>query len=210
MATNRPEPTSAIPLADAGAGVGSSGTVVERHMRSSAMVQSFGGGGTMVTLGVFTLLLGAWAGIVPFVGPLFGYDATGTRSWVWSYPHALLWLVPGAVAVLTGILLASQAPGISAGIARSAPWLIGALTVICGAWLVIGPLAWPVLRGRTPFLHAAPLRELSYWIGYSLGPGVLLCVLGGCAMGVAMLNRRNAGALATPVANAESSRISAA
>ena len=44
--------------------------------------------------GIFTVLLGAWAGIVVFVGPLFGYDAQGRGSWVWNSNHAFLHLAP--------------------------------------------------------------------------------------------------------------------
>src|SRR5574340_782616 len=51
------------------------------------------------TLGVLTLLVGAWGGIVPFVGPIFGFSADGTVAWYWNMPHALLWLAPGAAAV---------------------------------------------------------------------------------------------------------------
>lgn len=196
MSTERPEPTAAIPLANGGTGAGNVGDpgagVVERRATRS-VVESYGGGGTMVTVGLFTLLFGAWAGIVPFVGPLFGYGATGTGAWVWNLPHALLWLAPGAAAVLMGVLMSSQAPGISAGMASGGAFLIGFATLLCGAWLVIGPFAWPVLEGVHPFVGAAtPLREFSYWIGYSLGPGVILAMLGGSAMGIAVLNRRNA------------------
>ncbi len=179
--------TAAGPVGDPGAGV----VVARRATRS--VVESYGGRGTLVTIGLFTVLFGGWAGIVPFVGPLFGYGATGTGAFFWDLAHALLWLVPGAASVLTGLVLATQAPGVSAGAASGRPLLVGFVTVLCGAWLVTGPFAWPVLEGAQPYMVAAtPLRELSYWIGYSLGPGVILAMLGGSAMGASLMNRRSA------------------
>jgi hypothetical protein len=59
----------------------------------------------------------------------------------------------------------------------------GLLAAVCGAWFVIGPLAWPALRGPAFFTGASPLRELEYWIGYSLGPGGLLLALGAFILG---------------------------
>ncbi|MGH9304537.1 MAG: hypothetical protein ACRDZ5_09020, partial [Acidimicrobiales bacterium] len=70
-------------------------------------------------------------------------------------------------------------------------------TGLCGAWFVIGPLAWPVLEGAHVFVGASPLVELTYWIGYSLGPGLLLAMLGGLSMGISVLNRRDAANLGT-------------
>ena len=131
--------------------------------------------------GFLILCLGAWGGIVPFVGPLFGYSADGAGSWRWDQAHALLFLIPGAVAVFAGLLIMT---GAMAVIAR--PGLLvfaGFLAAVCGAWLVVGPLAWPVLHGSKFFVTASPLREFEYWIGYSLGPGGLLLALGAFVVG---------------------------
>ena len=70
----------------------------------------------------------------------------------------------------------------------------GLLAALCGAWLVVGPLAWRVLEGGA-FLAvgAPPLRELAYWIGYSLGPGGLLL-----AFGAFVIGRPRAGWQAAP------------
>ena len=47
----------------------------------------------------------------------------------------------------------------------------------------LGPLAWPALKGSVFFIGASPLKELEYWIGYSLGPGGLLLILGAFVLG---------------------------
>jgi hypothetical protein len=132
------------------------------------------------TAGLLTLLVGAWGGIVPFVGPLFGFSADGSRSWTWSLPHALLSLTPGAVAVTAGVLV------MAAGGTLYRPGglkLGGLMAALCGAWFVIGPVAWPVLEHSRVFVGASPMRELAYWIGYSLGPGTLLAALGAFVLG---------------------------
>ena len=132
--------------------------------------------------GFMTFLLGAWGGIVPFVAPLFGFSADGTGSWTWSLSHALLFLIPGAAGCLAGLVIMIE--GLTGGPARRMMLAFGGLlAAVCGAWLIVGPLTWPVLEGRAFYVGAAPLRELAYWIGYSLGPGALLLAFGAFILG---------------------------
>lgn len=131
--------------------------------------------------GLFMLFTGAWGGIVPFVGPLFGYSADGSRSWHWSQVHALLFLAPGGAAVLAGLLVIT---GALSRMSRPAQLVLaGTLAAVCGAWFIVGPLAWPVLQGSSVFVSASALRELEYWVGYSLGPGGLLLAIGAFVLG---------------------------
>lgn len=132
--------------------------------------------------GLVALIASAWGGIVPFVGPTFGFSADGSGSWYWDLSHALLALIPGVVGCLVGITLM----GYSAARSRTflGLGLIGLLAVASGAWFAIGPLAWPVLYGsKAYFLTASPLHELAYIVGYALGPGLILAVVGGIAWG---------------------------
>jgi hypothetical protein len=125
--------------------------------------------------GLLVMLLGAWSGIVSFVGPTFGFSADGTGSWDWNLAHGLLFLVPGAAAFVAGLVLMLGD--------RSLRGMAGLLAALSGAWLVVGPLAWRVLEGSTFFVGASPLRSLAYWVGYSLGPGALLIGFGAFALG---------------------------
>lgn len=149
------------------------------------------------TVGLFALVVGAWAGIVPFVGPIFGFNATHSSAWHWSLPHALVWLIPGGVAVIYALTLMSRAPRMREGLGRFGTAWAGLVIVVCGAWLVVGPAAWPVLEGVRAIRKASPLHELVYWIGYSMGPGLLLALLGGIAVGTAIANKQVATELAT-------------
>ena len=44
---------------------------------------------SLILGGFLALLLSAWAGIVPFIGPSFGFSADGTASWTWNLVHGL-------------------------------------------------------------------------------------------------------------------------
>lgn len=130
--------------------------------------------------GLLTLLLGAWAGIVSYVGPTFGFSADGSTAWSWTFAHGMLFLLPGAGAFLAGVLTMMGA----ARDAKSVLGFAGLLAAACGAWLVVGPVAWPVL-GHAAFFRTVPVgtRDLAYWIGYALGPGGLLLAFGAFILG---------------------------
>jgi hypothetical protein len=130
-----------------------------------------------IAFGAFiALLLSAWAGIVPFIGPTFGFSADGTSSWTWNEVHAYGALVPGAVGVLACLLIfASIRRPVATG-----TW--GFVLFLCGAWLTVVPVVWPVIVG--PYFHAAsPSMALAHWLAYSSGPGILLAAFGAYIMG---------------------------
>jgi hypothetical protein len=134
-------------------------------------------------LGAFVaLLIAAWAGIVPFAGPVFGFSADGSASWTWNELHALGAAVPGAVGIVACVVVivcARRPMGLqSAGSLATA----GFVLFLCGAWLAVVPVVWPVLVG-TYFHAASPSMTLAHWMGYAAGPGVLLAGFGGVVMG---------------------------
>ncbi|HEV2361979.1 MAG TPA: hypothetical protein VGS21_09780 [Acidimicrobiales bacterium] len=131
--------------------------------------------------GVLTLLVGAWAAVVAFIGPEFSFSADGTGSWHWSLTHAVLFVVPGAIAFLAGLITVMGAPGDR----RAVLALAGIAAVLCGAWLVVGVVAWPVIHGGNDIFTttSSNTSRLEYWLGYSLGPGGLLIALGSFIVG---------------------------
>lgn len=148
---------------------------IPRHGRTRLLPRP-----SLEAAGFLTLLLGAWAGIVAYVGPSFGFSADGTSAWTWNFTHGMLFLLPGAGAFLAGALTMMGA----ATDRRAILGFAGILAAVCGAWLVVGPVAWPVL-GHAAFFRTIPsgTRDLAYWIGYSLGPGGLLIALGAFILG---------------------------
>jgi hypothetical protein len=130
-----------------------------------------------IAMGAFVaLLLSAWAGIIPFIGPTFGFSADGSSSWTWNEVHAYGALLPGAVGVLACLLIfAAIRRPIATG-----TW--GLVLFLCGAWLTVVPVVWPVIVG--PYFHAAsPSMTLAHWLAYSSGPGVLLAAFGAYVIG---------------------------
>jgi len=138
--------------------------------------------------GILALLLSAWAGIIPYVGPIFGFSADGTSSWTWNDAHTYGALVPGAVAFVACLMIlacARRPAGMqSAGTLASS----GAVVFLCGAWLAVFPVAWAVIRVAY-FQTASPTLTLEYWLGYAVGPGVLLAAFGAFVMGRARIER---------------------
>src|SRR5882762_7572377 len=59
-----------------------------------------------------------WGALVPFIGPHFGYAYTPNQAWIMTAGRLWLEVVPGAVAVLGGLILissTSRALGLWAG-----------------------------------------------------------------------------------------------
>jgi hypothetical protein len=158
-------------------------------MRKDEVVQSGGarmdGGRTgIVTVGVLTILISAWGALIPLVEPIFGFHATGTPSLHWNAAHALLAVVPGAVGVAMGIVVLWAASQVAVARGRMSLVWAGLITILSGAWFIIGPRAWPVITTHgVYFAPASPLRGLLYQVGYALGTGVILVVCGGYVMG---------------------------
>lgn len=84
--------------------------------------------------GVLLVLLGAWAGIVAFIGPYldFGFTPMPDSAWHWTAARGYLQVVPGAAAVLAGLVMLAAANRVATSLAA---WLAAA----AGAWLIVGP-----------------------------------------------------------------------
>jgi hypothetical protein len=81
--------------------------------------------------GLLLIILGAWAAIIPFIGPLFTYAYTPDKSWTWTAARGWLEVLPGAVALVAGVILLMSANRVTASVAA---WL----GIAAGVWLVIG------------------------------------------------------------------------
>ncbi len=141
-------------------------------------------------VGLLILLAGAWAGIVPYVGPTFGYSSHGQPSWQWNLQHSLLYLIPGAVAVVAGLLIIAAAGRVARGHSRIGSGVVGVIVTACGAWLVLGPVVWPLFYSSPVFTSGSAWDNFIYQLGYNLGPGLVLVLLSGIAMGVTALTGR--------------------
>jgi hypothetical protein len=147
---------------------------------------------SLSVVGLLAVLVSAWGALVPYLGPGIGFGADGSGSWHWNLAHSLLGLVPGAVGIVVGLSL--MAPrGASVTRSRLNLGWDAALALAAGAWFAVGPLAWNDLYGRF-FVTATPMRTLEYWVGYALGPGLILAACGAFALGWAARHDRPLGA----------------
>jgi hypothetical protein len=137
--------------------------------------------------GALLILLGAWGGLVPFVGPYFHYAYTPDKAWAYTSGRLWLSIVPGAAALVGGLL------GVLAS--YRAVGLIGALLgALGGAWFILGgAIAGQVLNSRSispgsplagpagPLSQAA--RQFLESLGFFTGTGVLIVFLAALALG---------------------------
>jgi len=160
--------------------------------------RAHGAGTGIVTVAVVTILISAWGALIPFVEPLFGYHVTGTPSWHWNAAHTLLAVVPGAVGIAMGFVVLWRANQVRVGGGRMGLVLAGLVTMLCGAWFIVGPTAWPVISTHGAYFSSiAPLRSLLYQVGYAIGSGVILVVCGGYVLGWACRPQFRASAAAS-------------
>jgi hypothetical protein len=128
--------------------------------------------------GFLLILLGVWGALIPFVGPYFNFAFTPDQEWTWTTARGWLEVLPGVATVIGGLLLLGSRN-------RATAMFGGWLTVIAGAWFVIGrSLAGPLGIGNvgTPVAATETKRawlELTYFYGL----GALIVFLGAFALG---------------------------
>jgi hypothetical protein len=129
--------------------------------------------------GVLLVLLGAWGGLIAFVGPYFHYAYTPDSAW--SYTSGRLWLevLPGAGALAGGLITLASA---SRPVAMFGAWL----AAISGAWFALGTFighAWAGsgLSAGTP--AGGPVTRVVEQIGFFTGLGVAIVFLAALALG---------------------------
>jgi hypothetical protein len=160
-------------------------TMRAHHGRTPAYRDRVGVGSVkLAVIGLVAILASAWGGIVPYVGPVFGFSADGSASWHWNVAHGVLALIPGALGVFLGFIVMEEARGAAVGRRRMTLSMAGTLLVLCGAWFAIGPFAWPVLSSVVSYFGAGShLRALAYIVGYGVGPGLVLVGCGAFVVG---------------------------
>jgi len=130
--------------------------------------------------GLLVLLLGVWAALIPFVGPYFNYQIGTHNTWDWSANRLYLDVLPGAAAVIGGLIMMGSIRRLSAS--------FGALLALAGGiWLVIGPsmsMLWQSGGGLAtgPAFGSTSVRVLE-WLGFFYGVGALITLFSAYALG---------------------------
>jgi hypothetical protein len=128
--------------------------------------------------GFLLILLGAWGALIPFVGPNFDFAYTPDQEWTWTAARGWLEVLPGAATAVGGVLLLTSRN-------RAAAMFGGWLTVLAGAWFVVGRgVAGPLGLGDP----GAPVaitdtKRVSLELAYFSGLGAAIVFVGALALG---------------------------
>src|SRR5487761_7612 len=93
--------------------------------------------------GLLVALLGIWGGIIPFVGPYFNYAYTPDKAWTYSTGRLWLEILPGAGALLGGLLMLATR-------SRHTALLGAVLAIASGAWFAVGNVLAPLWTSTAP------------------------------------------------------------
>jgi hypothetical protein len=129
--------------------------------------------------GMLIVLLGLWGALIPFIGPYFHYAFGGYQTWHYTSQRLWLCIVPGAVAVIGGLMLlraSTRVGGLTAG------WV----ALAAGVWFAVGPSV-SLLWHHTIYAIGTPAggdaRQVIEWVGYFYGLGAAIIGLSAFAMG---------------------------
>jgi hypothetical protein len=130
--------------------------------------------------GFLLVLLGVWGGLIPFVGPHFGYAYTPNAAWTMTSGRLFLEVLPGAAAVLGGLTMLSSTNRV---IAVWGSWL----AAVGGAWYVVGPSLSRLWTHGQPQAGSptatSTLGTTVQEIGFFYGVGVVILFLAAAALG---------------------------
>lgn len=130
-------------------------------------------GGTLVAL------LGIWGGLIPFIGPYFHYAYTPDTAWTYNTGRLWLEILPGAAALLGGLLLVVAA---SRHLALSGAFL----GIVAGAWFALGNVLAPLWTTANPAgvpASTTTLMQVVEQIGFFTGLGVAMVMIAAAAAG---------------------------
>lgn len=130
--------------------------------------------------GLLLVLLGIWGGLIPFVGPLFGYAYTPDTAWHFTMGRLWLEILPAAATVLGGFLLLASAD-------RRVTLFGGWLAAVAGAWFAVGPTVSRLFNGGvaaagSPAATASTQAVLEE-VGFFIGLGVVVVFLAALGLG---------------------------
>ena len=129
--------------------------------------------------GVFLVLLGLWGALIPFVGPYFDYQIGTTSTWDWSIDRFWLSVLPGAAAVVGGLIMLYSTR-------RSTASFGGLLALAGGLWFVVGPtvsMLWNDGAQATGAAFGDNGTRVLEWLGFYYGTGALITLFAAYGLG---------------------------
>jgi hypothetical protein len=128
--------------------------------------------------GFLVILLGAWGALVPFLGPMFDFAYNPDQGSAWNASRGWLEVLPGVVAIVGGLLLVRSRN-------RATAMLGGWLSVVAGAWFVVGRVMATTLTIGEIGRPVASTDTKAAWLEltYFYGLGAVIVFLGAMALG---------------------------
>jgi hypothetical protein len=150
---------------------------------------------------VLLILLGAWGALIAFIGPYFHYAYSPDRAWTYNSGRLWLEILPGAAAMLGGLIVLVTA--------RRPAAVFGAwLAAMSGAWFVVGqPLSTVWTAGGSPaagYPVGATVARAVEQVGFFTGLGAAVIFFAALALGrFTVVGAREAGLAAKDRAAAD-------
>ncbi len=152
--------------------------------------------------GLLMILLGAWGGLIPFIGPYFKFAFTPDKAWAYTSGRLYLSVIPGAVTLLAGLVILFTR-------SRTVGVLCGLLAALSGAWFIAGYGVVQVLLKSTTISPGTPIGTLAHpggitslaysprmfaeQLGFFTGLGIVIIFIAAIAIGrFSMLAARDA------------------
>ena len=109
-------------------------------------------------------MLGAWAALVPFIGPYFdfAYTPSANQAWMWMAERGYMEVAPGAAAFVGGLILLFSTSRVMA---------------ICGAWLGVAGGAWLILGPPLAAYLNVPTSDNPTLLRSRVAPGIAVLLL---------------------------------
>jgi hypothetical protein len=135
-----------------------------------------------IVTGVLLILLGAWGGLAPFVGPYFHFAYTPDTTW--HYTQARLWLevLPAGAAVLGGVVVMISTSRVLAAAG-------GILAMLGGGWFVVGTVVntvWTRLGTPGVPVGVSAKRIAAEKLGMFSGLGAVIVFVAALSIGIAV------------------------
>ena len=130
--------------------------------------------------GFLLLLLGAWGGLIAFIGPYFHYAYTPATTWTYTTDRLWMEILPGAAVFLGGLLILLTA-------ARHVAMFGALLAAAAGAWFTLATVLSPLWNHNIPLggspASATVVMRLAEQIGFYTGLGVVIVCIASFAFG---------------------------
>lgn len=134
--------------------------------------------------GLILIVLGAWGGLIPFVGPYFKYGFTPDKTWAYTQGRLYLSVVPGIVALLAGLVIVMTR-------GRGFGGFCAFVAALAGAWFIGGSglvLLLPASFGAASISTGTPIATSTSGLvvaelGFYSGIGALIVFFAALALG---------------------------